>query len=874
MVNGEWKIGECKLAKMFLACLLGLIAVHRSPFTVDVPKQAPTTIELSRGANLPGLFPPYWAVEDTTLDSSEADLDQGYAHELYGADGKNILIQFRDLNRAIGLNKKIVSASLVLTLSGPDNGNFAGASEVLLPWHEGPTKTIMQLTPGQPLETGARGAATWRHRKLGIEHGEWERAGAMGTMDAQPIALAKLSRPDRDHIQIEGLAEIVERQYEKPWTNHGFLLRFDKTIELLSSEATDERPKLVLQVEDAPPSRGPDLSVTYIERKPEYERYENEAGYSIAKQDGVDIPVLDHPLNSFSKKWPSDGDDLTYIAHVKNIGDAPSAGFTARWMINDVPGPPTEVNQALKPGEEALVSVHAPYKNVHWDHSIQPISLVIEPKGADAISSNNSLEIQQSALNLGIWVEKSFYNTRPNGFEDWIQQQLRTMNETVFPLSRFSFATDGVTERLRIQRITVVPDGTLQGPLHLPSGKSTLGYDAELGFPANSNLDDVTPTAMIRRIGTAVGLIDFSSHAAPAIKLTDCNRGTGDMFPGLMGEGDTRDESALPGSFKVPYQPYHDQVSEEAGLKPSGLLSASDVGQLMSNIGKRGGFRGDSFYDTPDTTIVSAVDYNGRKLPKLDLTFYQMVNGEFPANAPILRAQTDAKGYASLAKREIDAPQDIQLATGHTLKPSPFGRIDFSGSNRAFLVKAQLNGVTEWSTLKLWHLTDSFHRGQKSVAVIALAFNFPSDPIDLSNDLAKGKMVIDSAGGTSSELSSLISGSLDQEISLPPAGWVELDLGADHTIGEVRLFSKGSAFWRQFDIRAYSAGEKVEQILPWSHELNWIWSAQNRRDVEPGSQTFSIAYRGAARRGRFVRIVNTGSAMDAKLLGIKIYPVK
>src|SRR2546423_4498670 len=209
---------------MLLLCIAAFSAVH----------QAPTTIELFRGANLPGLFPPYWAVEDTTLDSSEADLDQGYAHELYGADGKNILIQFRDLNRAIGLNKKIVSASLVLTLSGPDNGNFAVASEVLSPWHEGPTKTIMQLTPGQPTETGARGAATWRHRKLGIEGGEWGRAGAMGARDAQPIAQAKLSRPDRDHIQIEGLAEIVQRQYEKPWTNHGFLLRFDRTIELFS----------------------------------------------------------------------------------------------------------------------------------------------------------------------------------------------------------------------------------------------------------------------------------------------------------------------------------------------------------------------------------------------------------------------------------------------------------------------------------------------------------------------------------------------------------------------------------------------------------------------------------------------------------------
>ena len=92
-------------------------------------------------------------------------------------------------------------------------------------------------------------------------------------------------------------------------------------------------------------------------------------------------------------------------------------------------------------------------------------------------------------------------------------------------------------------------------------------------------------------------------------------------------------------------------------------------------------------------------------------------------------------------------------------------------------------------------------------------------------------------------------------------------------IGEVRLLSKHGAFWPQFEIRAYSAGEKVEQILPWSHEPNWFWSAQNRRDAAAGSDAFSVAYRGLARRCRFVRIVNTGPASDAKLAGIEVFRV-
>jgi len=703
---------------MILVCLAA-ISVHQTP---------PTTVELFRGAYLPGRFPPYLGVEDTTLDSTEADLDQGYAHELYGADGRNIIIQFRDLNRALGPHKKILSASLAFALSGPDDGNFLSASEVLLPWHEGPNKTIMQLAPVQPNDTGARWAASWRHRRLDMPNGEWEKPGAMGPRDSSVIPQAKFSRPDKDHIRIDGLAAIVERQYEKPWTNHGFMLRFDKSIELLSSEATTDRPKLILQIEDEPLPTGPDLCVTYIERTPEYNRYENAAGVTYEKQDGVAIPVLDHPFDALSKKWPSDGDDLTYTAHIRNVGNAPASGFSAQWIVNESPGGSSEFNQTLAPGEEGVISIHVPYKNMQSDHRLQPVSVVIDPKGPDANPANNGLEIQQSALNLGIWVEKSFYQNHPSfagPLEDWMQQQVQAMNDSIFPFSRFSFATDGVTERLRIQRITVVPDGTLQGPDYLPNGKASLVYDGEVGFPAHPKADEIADTGVLRRIGVAIGLIDFNGRNAPAIKIPDCKIKFADLLPGLMGEADTRDESSLPGSFSVPYHPYHDQVSEDAKLTPSVLLSATDVGQIMSGLGKRGGFRGDGFYDTPDVTLLAIVDYSGKRLPKADLTFYQMVNGEFPADAPAFKVQTDAKGLAKLFTRPVGSEKEIKLQTGHVLQPNPFGRIDFSGSNRAFLVKAQVHGTTAWSSFKLWHLVDAYHRGQKSVAEITLAFDIP-----------------------------------------------------------------------------------------------------------------------------------------------------
>lgn len=849
---------------------------------MSVVSQAPQSIELYRGVSLPGQAPTYWEVEDTTLDSTQADLDQGYAHELNGADGKNILIQFRGLNRAIGPHKKIVSASILFTLSGPDSGHFLSASEVLLPWHEGPGKTLLEMAPGQSNENGARWSATWRHRRLGIAGGSWEHAGAVGSADSRLIPGAKLSRPDRDHVQIDGLTEVVQRQYDEPWQNNGFLLRFDQPIEVLSSKATQDRPKLLLQVADVAPSHGPDLTIAYIERKPEYPRFQDEGGYSVMPQDGVDIPVLDHPLNAVGKKWPSDGEDVVYIGHVKNVGDAPSQGFTARWSVDEKPSTSKDMPDALLPGQEALVTLHLPFKSDHFDHRIQPVALTIEPKGADAISANNSLEIQQAALNLGVYVEKSFYDKAAAAenevgshcFEDCIQKRVELLNSVYFPFSKFSFAPDGATERVRIQRIIVVPDGTLRGGAFLPDGKSDLNYDAELGLPATMALEQVTPAYLCSRLG----LIDHSKLNVPAgsasIQIPDVNRGTEDLFPGIMGEGDTRDDSAIPPTFSIPYQPFHETFSEEAGLRPTDLLSATDVAQLVSDLGKRGGVTGDVLYDTPTEIALSVVDYSGARLPKLDLRFYQMVNGSFPPNAPSYTAQTDAKGLLNLFIHDTGAGKEDPLPTGHALRPNPFGRIDYLDRNGTYLVRAEANGAVEWSTLKLWELVDTYHRGQKDLGLMSLAFNLPSASLDAGANVAKGKSISDSESTPAEKLSPLLDGNIGSEVDIAPNGWLEVDLGRDRTIGEIRLLTKGAPFWQQFEIRSYATAEKAQQSQLWAKEGSWTWSLRNRPDkvaAKPG--VISIAYRGPARRFRYIRIVNTGPATAGRLMQIEAIPI-
>jgi len=845
--------------------------------------QSPRTVELYRGAAIEGVSPRYWETEDTTLDATGADLNLGWQTELYGGDGKTILIQFRGLNRVLGPNKRVVGASLVFSVASGAKITFGGIGRVLQAWNQGPIRTLLEMNPDNAPTVGDIGAATWRRRRLGGP--SWSHTGALGPEDSQPIPEASMSQPDQDHLEIDNLGGVVEKMLEQPFDNHGFVLQFKAPVSFYSAEAPRLRPRLVLQVEDAAPAAGPRLAVTFIERKQKYERYESESGVKVESQDGQPVPVLEHPLNDMSKKWPSEGEELVYIAHVKNVGDAASAPFTAQAYVDDKPAGASQQGQALQPGEEALFPIRAKYHGDPTDHRLQPLDFRVSAPA----SPGGSLEIDQDALGIGVFVEKSFYDRANKGsrsFEEWIGGQVALLNDVYFPYSRFSFAKDGVLERLRIDHLEVVPDGTLQGPRNLPGGHEDLSYDAELGFPA-SDSEDIgrmgrsADLPLLKRLLLQLGLVDFAAVTYPAGdarlqtvgKDHNVSRGLEDLYPDLMGGGDTRDEAPLATSYSFPYQPVSDFVVDQAGLEPTDLLSASSVSEFNTDLSKRRGFQGDFLYDTPVLSLITVYDYNGNTVPKAHLVFFQMANGGFSANSRFFTLTTTDDGVATLFKRDPLTGGDDKLTTGHVLTSNPFGRIDSRGLNSVFMVKATTAAGTEWAPLKLWQLVDADHRGQKA-ALLRLYFNLPSDPLDVGTDVAQGK-IISASTGDQPTLARLLDGAASAEVQLPREkdSWIEIDLGKDRTIGEVQLLSKGGPFWKSFEMQSYETAQKPTEALPWSKELDWDWSKRNRPDPVAGGG-FSVAYRGSARRFRYLRIVNTGPATDAVLTGIRLVPVK
>lgn len=777
-------------------------------------QQSPTaTISLYRGADIGGR-PAYWSVQDTSLLSQEPDSMLGGQFTLSGGPGKTILIKFGDLRRAIGPNKSIVRASLELTSLEKAPPVLRSIAAVQSPWGEGPAKSLAPAEP-KPGEAApiVRWATTWKHRRSGENPIGWQQAGAQGSADSKPIAGAKATFDPNGTLTIDGLAEAVQRQYDRPEECNGFALFFDNIATFNSSEGAQGQPRLVLEVQDAKPGGGGDLAVTRIEQS-------------------VDAQG-----------------EATYIAHIKNVGNADSAPFGVRWIVRESPGSLVEVGKPLKAGEETAITTTKPYKPNPFDHRVQPIAFKVEPSGHDADPSNNCLSTYEDAFAVDVVLEKGFADRLGEDPEVWVQRQLALLNEVYFVHSRFSFALDGCVERVRAASVQVVNDGTARvkaGTVFIQAGDT--GDPSEL---------------VIRKTLRALGLPDFRTYYLP-VELDGIGRTRSDAYAGVSGWGDTRNEAMLTGSLSLKPVPAFDAYAELMHIAPTGLLSATEVGTLNAMLQTKQKREAGWTLNLPRIVFVSAVDLTGRPIANAELSFFQTKDGRIDLGAPAFSLATSAQGTAKLPAN----PAGEAAGT-----PSPFGALDPSGSNGAFLVQVRKHGITDWAWLNAWQLVDAASRGQKALFLAELRFNLPTDPLDSETNLAKGRIVSDSAGSLPAQLAAAVDGDLDTASALPanPGDWIEIDLGRDRTIGEIAITS-GEKFWKQFDIMVYATGMNPKDAQFWAREVDWNWTAQNRG--VPSGKGHSVSYRGNSLMIRFIRIVCRQSGAGASLAELRAVPVK
>jgi hypothetical protein len=204
----------------------------------------------------------------------------------------------------------------------------------------------------------------------------------------------------------------------------------------------------------------------------------------------------------------------------------------------------------------------------------------------------------------------------------------------------------------------------------------------------------------------------------------------------------------------------------------------------------------------------------------------------------------------------------------------PFAKLDPAGGNGALLLKATVNGVSEWTWLKAWQLVDYASRGNRSAAFVAIRLAVPTLPLETETNLAADRIVTDSAGSVPAKLAALIDGANDSEATLngKPGDWIEIDLGRDRTVGEVDLVAEPGSFWSKYDLVTYATGQRPEEAQIWTREIDAAWTFGNRRQML-GANRASVAYRGKPRRFRFLRIVNRG-AEPGRLAEIRVVPAK
>lgn len=217
----------------------------------------------------------------------------------------------------------------------------------------------------------------------------------------------------------------------------------------------------------------PDLSVQFITRLPRFPglkpRYTEIDDPVLGR--GPTAPVIE---NEGAQGWPRPGEEVTFVAVVRNVGVRPVAGFDWHWLYDgrdigsgrwEDPLPPDGVLEfrIARPWEDGP---HAIAFQVDRDRLVEEIS-----------EENNWVVDRTDALSFAFFVEDSvaaWFQTVRGGlgsysFEDWAQFQVRQMNkefrDTIYPS-----CPDGIVERVRLDRVYRIPDGWgSKGGMHTPN---------------------------------------------------------------------------------------------------------------------------------------------------------------------------------------------------------------------------------------------------------------------------------------------------------------------------------------------------------------------------------------------------------------------
>ncbi|MBN2090883.1 PQQ-binding-like beta-propeller repeat protein [candidate division KSB1 bacterium] len=450
-----------------------------------------------------------------------------------------------------------------------------------------------------------------------------------------------------------------------------------------------------------------DLTVGWISRSPE-------------------IDYVWAGTNPAVEGWPAVGQSVTWQAHIKNWSSCDRHNVSYKWYLDGVEAASGEVNI---PADSTIV-IDFPWS---WTFDRHELEFVVDPDNQvlEQEESNNSLMIYTDAISAGFYVEQSIYDyfhqyqhklgVHSNCWEDWAQRQVSRWNE-MFAKSVHAETPDGVLDRIRLDKITIVPDGTL--PL-VTGGSATqspnlndLSVDIQRGFPVTLLMgkaysdhilaSDKNPfyyeSALLHEIGHARYLVDLYGFNVQDNGLgnTVAIRENGRLIVGTKYlpflSGDTLYHTKEDGLMNTDYTKI-DRYSARALNRIAGNRATYGNYNPPQNMGE-------FLNDLPAENRLTLKDTSGNILSDADIKIFQATGktgsfyGKFYDNIPDLELTTDVNGQVLLGTCPFDSDSTIE----HTHEKA----------NGTLILRAEHKGRVGYSFLDVTDFNMEYWQGNTS----------------------------------------------------------------------------------------------------------------------------------------------------------------
>ncbi|MFA6570442.1 MAG: T9SS type A sorting domain-containing protein, partial [Bacteroidota bacterium] len=348
------------------------------------------------------------------------------------------------------------------------------------------------------------------------------------------------------------------------------------------------------------------------------------------------------------------------------------------------------------------------------------------------------LQVFTNAISLGFWVEESVYNyflehqhdllCGANSWENWAQRQVARWNQ-MFENAVFPETPKGVLDRIRIDKIVLVPDSTLPLGAGLPTNSpdSRDRYvDLQWGFPASllngSMYANTTVKTDVNAFYYEGSLLHEIGHARYLIDVYGFNvhdNGKGNTI------GINENDVAIIGTPLMPF------VSEDAlyytpmqGLMNSRYTyidrySAVALNLIAGNRATLGnsnapGNIGAFLNDLPLDNCLTVRDTAGNPLPNADIKIFRaqpqqgVWYGKFFELPAELTLTTDTAGKVFLGQCPFDEFGAISHGNGF--------------SNGTIIIRVEYKGGVGYGFLDLTEFNLEYWRGNKTLGNYELKF--------------------------------------------------------------------------------------------------------------------------------------------------------